>query len=322
MISVIIATRDRARLLETTLDAVVRQECPAGTFEVIVVDNASVDDTAAVVASIEHRTRVPVVYLSETRPGKSHALNMAITRARGELLVFTDDDVLPSPGWLAAYVSAFEETDADFGAGRIVPLWEAPPPAWMSPALYGALAIPNGGNRRLRLAKGLNEHVMPIGANMAIRRHVIEHVGGWNPNLGKLEGTLRTGEDHEFALKMMHAGFTGVYEPSAWVQHRVPAERLRLAYFQRWFNNNGIIVAGLEEAYPTTARYVFNVPRYLWRQFGGDVLALSGAVVTCDRARAAGAGLRLGWFVGYLRGRWNRRTTTRRGGHAIAVPRV
>ena len=65
---------------------------------------------------------------------------------------------------------------------------------------------------------------MPIGANMAIRRSVVERVGGWNPALGKLDGTLRTGEDHEFALKMFDAGLVGVYEPRAEVAHRVPAD--------------------------------------------------------------------------------------------------
>jgi glucosyl-dolichyl phosphate glucuronosyltransferase len=321
MISVIIATRDRAQLLETTLDAILRQQCPGHSFEIVVVDNASVDDTAAVVHSVAGRASVPVVYLEETKPGKSHALNAAITRARGELLVFTDDDVLPSPGWLAAYVAAFGETGADFGAGRIAPLWEAPTPRWMSPALYGVLAIPDGGDRRLRLGKGINEQIMPIGANMAVRRHVLDRVGGWNPDLGKLEGTLRTGEDHEFALKMMRAGFTGVYEPSALVQHRVPAERLRLAYFHRWFHDNGVIVAGLEEEYPTTDRYVFNVPRYLWRQCAADGLTFAGAAVRFDTARAAGAGMRLAWFAGYLRGRWNRGTSARTGA-PVALPRV
>jgi glucosyl-dolichyl phosphate glucuronosyltransferase len=316
MISVIIATRDRAALLASTLEALSKQEWPGSPFEVLVVDNASVDHTPAVTAAAAAATDVPIVYLHEARPGKSHALNTAVAHARGTLLVFTDDDVLPSSAWLATYAAALEETGADYGVGRILPLWEAPPPRWLGPALYGVLAIPDGGTQRLRLARGMNEAIMPLGANMAVRRHVVDRVGGWNPDLGKLQGTLRTGEDHEFALKMLDAGFTGVYEPGAWVRHRVPADRLRLAYFARWFYDNGAIDAALEERYPTTRTYLLHVPRYLWRQVIDDFRVTAGAIVTCNMERATAGGMRVLWFAGYLRRRWSRRRTAGIGAHA------
>lgn len=307
MISVIIATRDRAALLAGTLDAIATQQPPGCPVELLVVDNGSVDATAAVVAAAAERSPIPILYLQESRPGKSHALNTAIARARGDLLVLTDDDVLPSPGWLAALVRGFDETGADYAAGRILPLWEAPPPRWMSPALHGVLAIPDGGTRRLTLRKGLNEQIMPIGANMAVRRQVVDRVGGWNPRLGKLQGTLRTGEDHEFALKMIEAGLTGVYEPAAWVRHRVPADRLRLSYFSRWFHDNGAIVAGLEEAYPTTTHFLLDVPRYLWRRAIEDLLGATRAALAVDQREWVACAMRLAWFAGYVRHRWTRR---------------
>jgi glucosyl-dolichyl phosphate glucuronosyltransferase len=320
MISVIIATRDRADLLAATLDALAAQEWPGYPFEIVVVDNASVDGTCRVVESIARRAPVPVVYLTETKSGKSHALNTAVAHAQGDILVFTDDDVIPSRNWLAAYVRAFMETGPDYAVGRILPLWEAPPPPWMSAAFHGALAVPDGGTERLQLLQGINEAIMPLGANMAVRRHVLDQIGGWNPDLGKLQGTLRTGEDHEFALRMRSAGFKGVYEPDACVQHRVPQDRLRLAYFRRWFYDNGVIVAGLEEEYPTTTRYLLNVPRYLWRQFANDLLTMASAVFRWDTTSAPAAEVRLGWFAGYLRARWSRRTGSRAAAQPVAMP--
>ena len=323
MISVVIATRDRAALLASTLEALAVQESPGCPFEVLVVDNASTDETPAVVESAARRG-LPVVYFYEAKSGKSHALNAAVLRARGDILVFTDDDVLPSPGWLAAYRRAFEETGADYAAGRILPLWEAPPPRWLSPALYGVLAVPDGGTERLTILKGVNDDVMPLGANMAIRRHVLDRVGGWNPELGKLQGTLRTGEDHDFSLKMIRAGFTGVYDPAACVQHRVPPERLRLGYFQRWFHDNGAIEAQMEDDYPTTERYVLNVPRYLWRQVLVDVLRFVRAVFTVDYPGAVANEMRLAWFTGYIRDRWigyRRRATARVPAQAAPLSR-
>jgi len=305
MISVVIATRDRAPLLEATLKAICEQESPGCPFEILIVDNGSVDSTATVVADAARRSSVPVTYLTEEKSGKSHALNTAVARARGDLLALTDDDVLPSPGWLAALARAFSETGADYVAGRILPLWEAPPPRWLTPSLHGVLAIPDGGTRRLML-KGTQDQVMPIGANMAVRRSVLDSIGGWNPELGKLKDTLRTGEDHEFALRLVAAGFKGVYEPDASVLHRVPADRLNLAYFARWFYGNGQMAAGLEQDYPTTARYLFRLPRYLWRNLGKDLLSILAGLVTVDPRPSTSGAMRLAWFAGYVKGRWNR----------------
>jgi glycosyltransferase involved in cell wall biosynthesis len=302
MITVIIATRDRATLLSRTLDALAGQR-DVEEFEILVADNGSTDATRDVVDAAA--ARLPVQYIREDRPGKSHALNTALRHARGDLLALTDDDVLPTPDWLAAFRRAFEETGAGFAAGRILPLWEAPPPSWMSPALHGVLAIPDGGTNRLPLGKGLNEQIMPIGANMAVLRSIVERIGGWNTSLGKLEGTLRTGEDHEFALRLISAGVTGVYEPSAVVRHRVPADRLRRAYFQRWFRDNGAVVATIEKDYPTTDRYVLNVPRYLWRRAVADAAGGAVAVMKRDEKRAAAAEMRLRWFAGYAGARWS-----------------
>jgi len=309
IISVVIATRDRAPLLKATLNALCELQSPGCSFEILVVDNGSVDSTATVVAEVARRSSVPVTYLTEEKPGKSHALNTAIGHARGELLAFTDDDVLPSPGWLAAFAQAFSETDADYAAGRILPLWEAPPPRWLTPSLYGVLAVSDGGTRRLTL-NGNHDQVMPIGANMAIRRSVLDRIGGWNPELGKLKNTLRTGEDHEFALRLVAAGFKGLYEPEAFVLHRVSADRLRLGYFARWCYGNGQITAGLEQDYPSTARYLLSVPRYLWRRLAKDLVSILSGVVTVDPGRSTSGAMRLAWFAGYLERRWQRPNET------------
>jgi glucosyl-dolichyl phosphate glucuronosyltransferase len=317
MISIIIATRDRAALLRDTLDAISRQTSPGCSFEVLVVDNASTDSTPDVVASASGHMPFPVIYLRESRSGKSHALNTAVAHARGDLLVFTDDDVLPEPQWLAGYARAFADTGADYAVGRILPLWDTPPPRWMSPALYGVLAVPDGGTDRLTISVGANEQIMPLGANMAVRKNVINTIGGWNPDLGKLQGTLRTGEDHEFALRMAAAGFIGVYEPTAAVQHRVPSDRLRLSYFLRWFYDNGGIVAGLERDFPTTSHYVLTVPRHLWRELLGDIAELIGAVAHLDTGRIVARMTRIVWFVGFARMRSRMRREAGRSSRSL-----
>jgi glycosyltransferase involved in cell wall biosynthesis len=303
-VSVVIATRNRARLLARTLDALGRQQWPAPQLEVLVADNASTDDTRDVVARAAAGSDISVRYLRVATPGKSNAVNEALALTRGAVLAFTDDDVVPEPGWIAALVTAMNETSSDFAAGRIAPLWEVEPPHWMSPALFGVLAIPDNGPARLRIAADEPHGVMPIGANMAVRASVVERIGGLRTDLGKLEGSLRTGEDHEFFLRLLHAGCRGVYEPAARVFHLVPADRLRRSYFRRWLYQNGRDVACLERSYRPEAAMLLGVPRYLWRRAIADALTSIGAALRGDAALRLAASVRVLWFAGYLREAW------------------
>src|SRR5262245_49670304 len=213
LLSVIIATRNRADLLADSLDAISRQDWPARRFEIVVADNNSTDSTRATVMSVAARAGAPAIrYLHVAEVGKSFAVNAALEQASGELLLFTDDDVHPEPDWIERVVAAFDRTGADFVAGRIIPSWESPPPPWLSPPLYGVLAIPENGDA-CRPIDRENTGIIPIGANMAVRRRVVDRIGGLRTDLGKLDGTVRTGEDHEFFLRMLQAGFRGMYEP-------------------------------------------------------------------------------------------------------------
>ncbi len=309
--SVVIATRNRDALLAQTLDALAGQDWPASHTEIIVADNGSTDETPRVVARAAARRGGPLVrYLFVGQPGKSAAVNQALALATGNLVAFTDDDVRPEPSWLRALARAFDDTGADFVAGRVLPSWQTTPPSWVSPALYGVLAVPDNGSDRRPITLD-DPDVMPIGANMAVRWSVICDVGGLAEDLGKLEGTLRTGEDHEFYLRMLHAGLRGVYEPGAVVHHRVGTERLDRAYFRRWLHQNGRDVARLERLYPPPdGRRLLRAPGYLWRRAAGDATALLRAAARGDGATRFGAATRLLWFAGYLREQWFR---SRRG---------
>jgi GT2 family glycosyltransferase len=238
------------------------------------------------------------------QPGKSFAVNAALELAiaapeHPHLIALTDDDVQPEANWLAALCTAFSESGADFVAGRIFPLWEVEPPRWMSPALYGVLAVPDAGAERLPITPD-NHRVVPIGANMAVRVEVIRRIGGLRTDLGKLDGTLRTGEDHEFFLRMLANGYRGVYEPQAVVRHWVPRERLERAYCRKWLYQNGRDVARLDVVHTQSVKQLLGVPRYLWRQTAANVARL----VSIHPATRFAASTRVLWFAGYVRERW------------------
>lgn len=303
-VSIVIATRNRQHLLEQTLRALRRQTWDTDRFEIIVADNGSTDGTAAVVASAAQGGEAPAIrYLSVVTPGKSFAVNEALRIARGEVIALTDDDTQPEPDWLERLCAAFDEAGADFVAGRIFPVWESSPPAWMSRALYGVLGIPDNGDERLAILPG-DHRVVPIGANMAVRAAVIADVGGLRTDLGKLEGTLRTGEDHEFFLRMIAAGYTGVYEPRAVVRHWVPTARLDRSYCRRWLYQNGRDVARLAAMQPAQATRLLGVPRHMWREACQHAASLASAAASNDSPRRFAAGVRLLWLSGYIREVW------------------
>jgi glycosyltransferase involved in cell wall biosynthesis len=304
-ISVVLATRDRQTLLADTLRALGAQRWPRARGEIIVADNGSSDGTRDVVEAQAARGEgLPIRYLYEARPGKSAAVNAALQQAQGDLITFTDDDVIMEPDWLQQLAAAFEDAQIDFVAGRILPLWEVPAPPWMSPPLYGVLAIADGGDRRLHISSAAGQdHPMTIGANMAVRASVVRRLGGFRADLGKLGGTLRTGEDHELFLRMIHAGCHGVYEPAAVVSHFVPRARLDRGYVRRWLYQNGQDVARLEAAYPT-GRRLFGVPRYLWRAGAADAGSAIRAAMAFDGRSRFAAAVRLLWLAGYVRASW------------------
>src|SRR5690606_33338417 len=104
-VSVLICTYNRARLLTHTLESL-RRIHTARPWDVLVVDNNSTDDTAAVVRACAPGYPVPLRYAFEGRQGKSHALNTGIGAIESELIAFTDDDVRVAPGWLDAACDA------------------------------------------------------------------------------------------------------------------------------------------------------------------------------------------------------------------------
>lgn len=172
MISLIIATWNGATTLERTLEAMTHLEAPDGGHEIIVVDNASTDNSAAIIDSF--MDRLPLIHLHEAQRGKAHALNTAIDTAKGDFLVFTDDDVIPVPGFLRAYEAAAQANpDYGFFTGQIRLDWAKKPPYWLSQLGNAGLSY---GSTILGRPEGAVPFLAAKGANMAVRRATLGDV--------------------------------------------------------------------------------------------------------------------------------------------------
>jgi len=281
-ISVVIATYNRAAFLNECLAHLRAQRFEPGD-EIVVVDNGSTDTTAAVITRHQQQFPVPVRHLVEASPGKSRALTTALEVASGEVLAFTDDDVDVDGEWLAAIRSAMADPSLALAGGPVEPRWERPAPRWLRLAGdgggYGPLAAPLALLDYGRGPSPLGPRTV-LGANLAVRRDVIARVGGFAAHLGKLRGTLLSGEDHELCRRVDAAGFRTGYVPSARVRHWVPASRMTLAYFLEWFYWSGITNAALDEEEPAPRRSLFGLPAYLVRRLLTAVLAAPLAIIS------------------------------------------
>jgi glycosyltransferase involved in cell wall biosynthesis len=215
-ISIVICTCNRATSLARTLAAIDRVEVPGGmACEVLVVDNGSNDDTAAVVRSARLNAPLTLRYLNEPRRGQSRARNTGLAAAAGEIIVFTDDDVLPAADWLVRLCAPILAGTADAVAGnvRLAPHLERP---WMSSYHRAWLA----GTEIL----DENNPSRMVGANMAFSREVLARVPAFDPELGP--GAIGFGDDTLFSLQVREAGYRLVAAFDAIVEHHFEESRL------------------------------------------------------------------------------------------------
>jgi len=200
----------------------------------------------------------------EERPGKSFALNTAVENARGDILAFTDDDVLVEKDWLFELVSALDDNGSAGAAGKIVPVWNSPKPAWFTVdgphRLMLAIVQYDLGDQN-QLCRIENP---PFGANLALRRDVFGKYGLFRTDLGPVAGTMFRGEDSEYCRRLMTQGERLVYAPRAVVFHPVPEERTRKRYFESWYFDYGRMLVRTSGATVATTSY-FGVPRYMLR---------------------------------------------------------
>lgn len=260
-VSVILATYNRASSLQKTLETFSALSCPAELlWELLVIDNNSSDGTREVVQQFAKTAKLRVRYIFEKRQGRSAALNAGIAAAKGEIIAFTDDDVLLHSDWLLNLKHTFDRFDCAGVGGRIVPLWNHPRPEWLE--MDGQQAVVN-----FELGDEFREiSFAPMGANSAFRREMFTKCGLFRLDLG-VSGSEHTVtcDDTEFGDRVLKAGEKIVYCPTAIIYHPVDRQRTTRKYFLSWYYYNGVSLtrtAGL----PSFGTFYFGVPRWLYRE--------------------------------------------------------
>jgi L-malate glycosyltransferase len=223
MISVLLSTRNRAQVLELVLESYTALDVPPRGWQLVVVDNGSTDDTPNVLERFVGR--LPLVSCTESRAGKTIALNTGFVHVKGDLVLLADDDALPNRHWLTAYAAAAEaQPGVQIFGGPVVCKFPVQPESWMLADISIALAcfaftkpgIPDGPVDPLTLC----------GANIAVRRSAFPAGQAFDPNVGPNGSTYAMGSETEMVRRLVAQGCKASFVTAAPVEHIIRHEQL------------------------------------------------------------------------------------------------
>ena len=298
-VSVLIATCRRAELLELALGSLARSTLPPDRFEVIVADNA--DDPATREACARAGAALPVRYAAAPGGGKNAALNQALPLARGELLVFSDDDIDAAPDWLAETRAGAERwPDHVLFGGRVLPAWPGPFPAHLRESRYLGVCF---SVLDKDLVEGPHPAFNPFGPNMAVRRVIFDRGVRFNEQVGPRQGLYIMGSETDLIRRLKAMGHEAVYLPRSVVRHRIRPEQLS----PRWLLSRGFRygrkLAYEQEHRTRPAKAWAGVPRWLYRTLAQQGLRAGAALLRPNPGRrldeALDLSVSLGMFYQY-----------------------
>ena len=300
-ITVVVCTHNRSNYLSACLDSLLAQDFEKSRFEIIVVDNASTDDTAELCQQYLERG---VKYIYDNIPGLSHARNSGWRAALGAIIGFMDDDSVADTGWLtsiwAAYASCVKNPDLVGGPVRLQ--WDNPPPSWLNSALCQPLGELDLGNDK----RAIWRHETLFGGNGFYTRACLERHDGFDENLGHKKNSMLSGEETMIQTLIIRDNGVRLYSPDAIIYHRVTPDRMKPNWFRRRYfwggvsdavmSNKGVRAEDRVEAEPVSGQ---KNSRQLVR-FVNNALASIGFASRNNRIRAR---IYMAYVFGFCLGR-------------------
>lgn len=251
------ATKNRAGSVRTVLESYTHLAEPPGGWEIVVVGH-STDSTPDVVRSFAGR--LPVTYVPEPQAGKSAALNAGIELARGDLILFTDDDILPPASWLSRYAAAAaSQPGFDVFCGPVCPKWPFDPPSWaVSDNRVRTVCFMDTGQSHATGPTG----TWVTGQNLAIRRRVLTPGRRFDNRMGP---DVAMGEEVELIGRLRRDGVKVWWIADALVEHIIRADQLNKNWVLRRAVQFGRGQYWLDIEFRRPAPLVAGMPRWLIR---------------------------------------------------------
>ena len=250
LVSVIVPTRNRAHDVEDFLLSFLKMNNPEASYELLIVDNGSTDNTREIVAKFINKNQsINCSYIYAPEPGLHVGRNIGLQKSSGDVLAYCDDDTQLLKPWLSSIFRAFSDPEVSMAGGNNYPLFDQSPPEWFS-CLWERKAR---GTSRMRVfpqysvldyrrefATDLSPYLV-FGCNFIVRRSVLLESEGFHPDGVPSELELFRGDGEtsvsEFVLK---SGKRCVFDPGLSVYHKVSKHRLSKEYMAKRGRLQGI----------------------------------------------------------------------------------
>lgn len=230
-VSAVICSYNRARFVVDAVDSIFKQDFDKSRYEVIVVDNNSTDNVLELLA--DYKAQHPdynFSYYVEHNQGVAYARSRGAHEAKGEIIMYLDDDSKAQPGWMKYTVDFFDQhPDVWSIGGKITPYFLTGIPNWYSKYFFGLVGNFNLGNADKRLTGAR----YPCGANMAFRKKVFEDIGYFNTDLGRKGKGLLATEEKDIYQRILNYGKKVYYLPEVEVLHAVESNKFDKNYVHR-----------------------------------------------------------------------------------------
>lgn len=224
-VSVIIPTYNRSALLKTTIKSLINQTASKESFEIIVVDNNSTDDTKTVVKEfIRKYPQYKIRYIQEKKQGLSYSKNTGLRVSEYSYITYLDDDAKADRDWIKNIITIIKNENLEMFGGPIYPFYKSEKPQWFKDT-YETVEF---GKEK----KELKENEYLSSSNFVVKKDLIQKLGGFNHLLGMKGEHIACGEETEIIVSARKK-FKDIhiyYDPELIVYHLVPSQKMRVSY--------------------------------------------------------------------------------------------
>ncbi len=227
LLTVVVCTRDRAGLLQKCIEALLNQSVPSDRFDILIVDNASSDNTPAMIAA--YAAENPTLYtFREERVGLSQARNSGITQTASEWIAYLDDDAIPHLDWAEKLLAQIESRRFDGIGGLYLPYFDNLPPPWYLDRYNSNQWMIRDETKSYTMALGDPKF---SGGNCAFRRSVVQQLGGFSLALGMRDNQQGYGEEVDLQERMLRAGYRLGFDSEIRMDHHTPRHKQEPGWF-------------------------------------------------------------------------------------------
>lgn len=301
-LTLIICTYKRGKSIDQTLNALQGQLPSSTKWQLLIVDNA--DDIETHQVAKKYQDTLPVELIIEKKPGQNSARNAAIPHIKGELVVFTDDDITPQENWLQSLLTAAQHhPEVDVFGGRIIPVWPDNGTPWQANAWFSnfVYADQDLGNEDLEYKEGC----YPSSPNMAIRKKIFDQGITFNDKIGPIGKNRISGSESEFLSRVLEDR-KGLYIADSKVLHRITTNMMTRKYLRKRCYTMGLGMS-VWNASPSNERNlprIFGVPRYRIGRIATESLKAFWYQLTFNNTKASEAECAALLDLGFCIGIW------------------